>query len=223
MNLYQNDLFHDGGERGPAGDRTASPSSRPESAQRIAQAKTGLAARRQDRMQAQAIEKNQTVSRALNSPSSHAPENRSRLAQASTDTNTPVQDFHEQQGDNVYGLRGSYDPNEGGAGTPNRRLAPRQQSASSRPGPHRDSPVQIMPPALRLDLSDLSAFLQQPGPRVGPVQCYIVRDKGSAKMYPKYSLFLEDGKRFLLAARKRKKQTTRSVGQFIEGCLHPHS
>lgn len=48
----------------------------------------------------------------------------------------------------------------------------------------------------------------QPGRKDMPIMCYIVRDKGSGKMFPKYNLFLQDNKRFLLAARKRKKQTT---------------
>lgn len=37
------------------------------------------------------------------------------------------------------------------------------------------------------------------------MQCFIVRDKGASKMYPHYSLYLDVGHKFLLAARKRKK------------------
>lgn len=33
-------------------------------------------------------------------------------------------------------------------------------------------------PAARLDLSDMAAFLVRPGPRAGPVLCFIERDKG---------------------------------------------
>ena len=57
----------------------------------------------------------------------------------------------------------------------------------------------------RIEIADVKTFLMTPAPSSRPVLCYIVRDKGSAKMYPKYSLFLEDGNRFLLSARKRKK------------------
>jgi tubby and related proteins len=57
----------------------------------------------------------------------------------------------------------------------------------------------------RIEITDVRSFLMTPGPSSRPILCYIVRDKGSAKMYPKYSLFLEDGNRFLLSARKRKK------------------
>ena len=54
---------------------------------------------------------------------------------------------------------------------------------------------QVVNPPRQLDLSDLKSFLAQPGPKGGPVLCYIVRDATSTKMYPKYNLFLEDGKR----------------------------
>lgn len=51
----------------------------------------------------------------------------------------------------------------------------------------------------------------QPGPKNGPVLCHIRRSKGSAKLYPKYVLYLGDStnggddEKFLLSARKRKK------------------
>lgn len=49
------------------------------------------------------------------------------------------------------------------------------------------------------------AFLAQPGPATGPLQCFIVRSRGAAKLYPRYSLYLDVGHKFLMAARKRKK------------------
>lgn len=36
----------------------------------------------------------------------------------------------------------------------------------------------------RLDLTDMSAFLVRPGPKVGTVQCYIEREKGSVGKSP---------------------------------------
>jgi len=63
-----------------------------------------------------------------------------------------------------------------------------------------------------VDTSDMRQFLNNPGPTKGPIQCYIKRDKGKAKMYPTYTLYLEgsgspggEGGKFLLSARKRKK------------------
>lgn len=60
-------------------------------------------------------------------------------------------------------------------------------------------------PPLSLDLSDMRSFLMKPGARERPVQCYIVRDRTSAKMYPCYTLYMQDNDRFMLSARKRKK------------------
>lgn len=51
------------------------------------------------------------------------------------------------------------------------------------------------------------AFLMQPGPATGAMQCFIVRHRGGGglRLYPRYSLFLDVGHKFLAAARKRKK------------------
>lgn len=49
------------------------------------------------------------------------------------------------------------------------------------------------------------AFLAQPGPSTSPLQCFIVRSRGAARLYPRYSLYLDVGHKFLMAARKRKK------------------
>eukprot|EP00899_Mesostigma_viride_P012551 jgi/Mesvir1/21297/Mv21688-RA.1 len=57
-----------------------------------------------------------------------------------------------------------------------------------------------------MDVSDIRMFLMQPGPKDGPILCQIIRDKGKQKMFPKFSLMLDnESKRFLLSARKRKK------------------
>ena len=49
------------------------------------------------------------------------------------------------------------------------------------------------------------AFLTQPGPSTSPLLCFIVRNRGAAKLYPRYSLYLDVGHKFLMAARRRKK------------------
>eukprot|EP00877_Chromochloris_zofingiensis_P001064 jgi/Chrzof1/10959/Cz05g18210.t1 len=58
----------------------------------------------------------------------------------------------------------------------------------------------------RLEINDLAAFLTQPGPKSGPVLCYIEREKNGFGMKShRYRMFLDDGRKFLLAARKRNK------------------
>ena len=52
------------------------------------------------------------------------------------------------------------------------------------------------------------AFLMQPGPGTGPIQCVLTRERRGAKLFPEYALHLEVGRRFLLAARKRKKSAS---------------
>ena len=61
------------------------------------------------------------------------------------------------------------------------------------------------PPPQPLDLSDMRKFLTNPVPReCGVVQCCIKRDKsGTNMMFPKYTLFLDKGDRFLMTSRKR--------------------
>merc|ERR1712070_1012019 len=64
----------------------------------------------------------------------------------------------------------------------------------------------------------MRVFLMQPGPKNGPILCHIRRQKGSAKLYPKYQLYIGGGgvegedsaERFLLSARKRKKSKSRN-------------
>ncbi|KAG2499031.1 hypothetical protein HYH03_003216 [Edaphochlamys debaryana] len=107
----------------------------------------------------------------------------------------------------IRGLRASYDPNEGmEEEQPQPRMVGAQQRMAAQQQQQQEQ-VQARS-APQLDLTDMPTFLLAPGPRNGPVQCVIVRDRGSAKMYPRYALFLEEGRRFLLSARKRKKQTT---------------
>jgi len=61
-----------------------------------------------------------------------------------------------------------------------------------------------------LDLSDIRSFVDRACPRSsGTVQCQIVREKSTLlNLYPQYRLYLKNGMRFLLAARKRKKSKT---------------
>ena len=61
------------------------------------------------------------------------------------------------------------------------------------------------------DLSDLRKFIYTPVPKAaGIVQCHIVRDKSgtSNKLFPVYSLFLNDKETFLLTSKKRPKNKT---------------
>lgn len=52
------------------------------------------------------------------------------------------------------------------------------------------------------------AFLLQPGPGTGPIQCVVTRQRRGAKLFPEYTMHLEVCHRFLLAARKRKKSAS---------------
>jgi len=57
-----------------------------------------------------------------------------------------------------------------------------------------------------LDLTDKKYFLSHPVPKeYGMIKCYIQRERGKLKLFPKYHLYFENGNKFLLSARKRKK------------------
>ncbi|KDO32634.1 hypothetical protein SPRG_02335 [Saprolegnia parasitica CBS 223.65] len=62
----------------------------------------------------------------------------------------------------------------------------------------------------KLDLLDMKAFLMRPVPKAcDVVECYIERNRsGSNKMFPEYCLYLKDGDRFLLTAKKRPNNRT---------------
>ncbi|KAJ4457871.1 putative Tubby protein [Paratrimastix pyriformis] len=62
--------------------------------------------------------------------------------------------------------------------------------------------VSIPRPRMVLDLTDMTAFLMSPAPRGLIVQCCIERFKG---LYPRFDVFLEEPRRFLMSARLRKK------------------
>ena len=69
------------------------------------------------------------------------------------------------------------------------------------------------PLALTKVLADTGTnFLLNPAPKDQFIQCKIIRHKGLMGRHPSYSLRLQDGNRFLIAARKRKKTKT---SQFI--------
>lgn len=91
-----------------------------------------------------------------------------------------------------------------------RQMARSGIPASYDPGVSRASMAESKEGAVALDLSDMPAFLTQPTPRsAGVVQCYIHRFKsGMNKLFPLYHVFMKDGDRFLLAAKKRSKQRT---------------
>eukprot|EP01026_Neomeris_dumetosa_P059946 TRINITY_DN5620_c3_g1_i15.p1 TRINITY_DN5620_c3_g1~~TRINITY_DN5620_c3_g1_i15.p1 ORF type:complete len:502 (-),score=41.65 TRINITY_DN5620_c3_g1_i15:1321-2826(-) len=61
---------------------------------------------------------------------------------------------------------------------------------------------------MQVDISDVRSFVSQPVPKGTLVQCFIVREKSSSGGLPRYVLYLEEGGRFLLAARKRRKSKT---------------
>ena len=72
----------------------------------------------------------------------------------------------------------------------------------------------------------MRTFLMKTGQMEKPVQCYIVRDRSSTKMYPKYNLYLNDNDRFMLSARKRKKVSRFWVASLkgrIAGCAFLHA
>ena len=60
--------------------------------------------------------------------------------------------------------------------------------------------------ALKLDyVLDTRALLVTPGPRDGKVRCCIRRDRSRGGRFPTYYLYMEEGERFLMSARKRKR------------------
>eukprot|EP01025_Chloroclados_australasicus_P004926 TRINITY_DN11354_c0_g1_i1.p1 TRINITY_DN11354_c0_g1~~TRINITY_DN11354_c0_g1_i1.p1 ORF type:complete len:508 (+),score=56.59 TRINITY_DN11354_c0_g1_i1:220-1743(+) len=59
-----------------------------------------------------------------------------------------------------------------------------------------------------VDVNDVRSFLMAPAPKGTMVQCYIVRERSYNGGLPRYVLYLEDGGRFLLAARKRRASKT---------------
>ena len=83
--------------------------------------------------------------------------------------------------------------------------APERAAGGDRPVVSPAKPV-VRP----LDLSDMRRFLTSPLPKdAGVVQCYIRRNKsGTNKLFPVYTLYLKDGDRFLLSAKKRPNNTT---------------
>lgn len=61
----------------------------------------------------------------------------------------------------------------------------------------------------RTIIAPIRSFAHTPGPNAAVVQCYILRDTVSGgKRFPRYSLFLEEGQRFLLSAQRRKGSKT---------------
>ncbi|KAH7479673.1 Tubby-related protein 2 [Phytophthora ramorum] len=62
----------------------------------------------------------------------------------------------------------------------------------------------------KLDIADMRAFILRPIPKAyDVVECYIERNKsGANKMFPEYCLYMKEGDRFLLTAKKRPKNRT---------------
>jgi len=90
------------------------------------------------------------------------------------------------------------DSERGGSPDPYELVQPQPMAMSS--------PQRAPPPPAVIDTTDLRAFLMRPGPQGAMVQCYIQRKKtGMARLFPTYEIYLKEGDKFLLAARKRKK------------------
>lgn len=85
----------------------------------------------------------------------------------------------------------------------NRHTAP-----SSDPNNGRDATTSVRKP--KLDITDMRAFTMRPIPKAYDiVECYIERNKsGTNKMFPEYCLYMKEGDRFLLTAKKRPKNRT---------------
>ncbi|KAF0701088.1 Aste57867_8385 [Aphanomyces stellatus] len=62
----------------------------------------------------------------------------------------------------------------------------------------------------KLDLTDMKAFLLRPVPKAyDVVECYIERNRtGANKLFPEYCLYMKEGDRFLLTAKKRPNNRT---------------
>ncbi|GFR43754.1 hypothetical protein Agub_g4866 [Astrephomene gubernaculifera] len=211
VSLYTNELFTDGDVLGEGPNVTS-----PTGAAAAAAARKGpsLAAKRQERLQAgtpytpNSLYKNTSLRSQSPATSSMrgVPESPSFRPSNLSSTGIPVAEAvpSPSRSSNpggvglIHGLRASYDPNEGNEEV----VAPSRFAGTERQGV---TAVRTVP---QLDLNDMPTFLLQPGPKNGPVQCVIVRDRASAKLFPRYALFLEEGRRFMLSARKRKKQTT---------------
>jgi len=71
-------------------------------------------------------------------------------------------------------------------------------------------PVKPVSASVKLDYSDLRAFLLQPVPKGVLFQCYILRNKKGLlnKLYPTYECYVSGEERFLMAARKRTQNKT---------------
>eukprot|EP01023_Acetabularia_acetabulum_P059757 TRINITY_DN7185_c0_g2_i5.p1 TRINITY_DN7185_c0_g2~~TRINITY_DN7185_c0_g2_i5.p1 ORF type:complete len:512 (-),score=86.69 TRINITY_DN7185_c0_g2_i5:4149-5684(-) len=91
----------------------------------------------------------------------------------------------------AHGIKGMYDPNQEGVGEKGDACSVSFSAASHQP----------------VDVSDVRSFLMSPAPKGQMVQCYIVREKTNGGL-PRYVLYLEEGGRFLLAARKRRASKT---------------
>mmetsp|Transcript_19676 Transcript_19676/g.23605 ORF Transcript_19676/g.23605 Transcript_19676/m.23605 type:complete len:492 (+) Transcript_19676:279-1754(+) len=209
MNVYNNDLFGDEDVNETEISVTSQPKAQAAARQRMEQQKALAAQKRKERsMMSGAVVKNDTVPRsrpgsAIGSRPNSAAVNRSmeNYNQSSSSSEEPRATDDENQGaEDVqrdlqnHGLRAVYDP----------LSEKKQQQPDSIPRPLASASV---------DTSDMRVFLMQPGPRTGPILCHIRRQKGSAKLYPKYALYIGGGgidgedatERFLLSARKRKK------------------
>ncbi|OQR95530.1 tubby, partial [Thraustotheca clavata] len=92
----------------------------------------------------------------------------------------------------------------------NRKDEGNDDTAVSTFDPDKGKPKKAAVKKGKLDLMDMKAFLLRPVPKAcDVVECYIERNRsGSNKMFPEYCLYLKDGDRFLLTAKKRPNNRT---------------
>lgn len=216
---YSNDLFGDDEEENEIGVSNAPKQPQAAARQRMEQQKALQAQKRKERsLMSGVVVKNDSLprSRPGSAAASRPGTARSSSSRTSRDLATSMQTLSmqkkqasesEQAEDSntlaaqelkeelkAHGVKSVYDPG---------------QQSEANPFPPMQRPMTVS----AVDTSDMRVFLMQPGPKNGPILCHIRRSRGSAKMYPKYSLYIGGGgvegedatERFLLSARKRKK------------------
>lgn len=181
----------------------------PYGAQKIAQQRSTLASRRKERMEANILSPNASGETGQPSPrTERGGFGRSPSMRAAgtnlNNTNRGSDNGDSNRGDNSNGgyinSNGGYINTNNGDGDQHDQksvlngLAPSydptpkpEEPFVARPYVRPMGPPGPVPPAPIADELVISTFLNTPGPKMGPILCYILRDKGNAKMYPKVS------------------------------------
>ncbi|CEP01335.1 unnamed protein product (mitochondrion) [Plasmodiophora brassicae] len=128
-----------------------------------------------------------------NDPVSASTKSRTLAQGHSFDDSNEIQDgkFGSSDGSSIDQIDPIYDPKE--------------QKVVAIKGPEIEAEKNAEATNAPVDLSDMNRFLTSPAS--APLQCYIIRIKDSIKsrLYPKYELYLKNGDRLILAAKKRTK------------------